>query len=129
MMRNIFCVLVIMGMAGNLPAQDCELTQPDFPVSACSFVDSGVVPQQLRFGRLNFGRIDYDPFLRLGAQVYTLAENAVIYDARNGGNECIPYDDTIFDETVAFVLNGDSLNAPRVIDKLWILDCDINTVR
>lgn len=128
-MRNIFYLLLIIGMANNLFAQDCDLTQPDFPVSACSFVDSGVVPQQLRFGRLNFGRIDYDPFLRLGAQVYMLAENVVIYDTRNSSDECIPYDDTFFDETVAFVINGDSLNAPRVIDKLWILDCDINTVR
>jgi|GEM_PF-2359719 len=140
---NVALILLLaVSSSVNLYAEDCSsssvipnLTSANFPNADCSFSSLNVNPQSLRFGRLTFGggggNFFADPFVNLGSRLYRLDENIEIFDASDDDCEFDEDEDSFFinNESVAFVLSGDSLNAPRVITQLWILDCDINSTR
>ncbi len=126
----------------HLYAADCSssavipnLTSTDFPNADCSFTGLNVNPQSLRFGNLTFGgaggNFFANPFVNLGSRLYRLDENIEIFDGRDDDCEFNDDEDSFFinNESVAFVLSDDSLNAPRIITQMWILDCDINSTR
>ena len=115
-----------------------NLISPNFPKEECSFNSLSVNPQNLRFGNLTFGGADdnddgffENAFVNLGSRLYQLDENVEIYDARDDDADCNFNEDdfVVFDESVAIILSDDSLNAPRVITQMWLLDCDIDTTR
>ena len=138
MLRIIYTMIFMLCMSGYVHADPCDLTDANFPTSpaptptACSFSTLGINPQELRFGNVNFGSLEgidsTGPFVRLGSRLYQIDENAEVYDTRE--EDCdADDDDNIFDVNIAFILEGDSLKAPRIINKMWILDCDINATR
>jgi len=135
-------IILLIFCAARLYAADCSsssaipnLTSTDFPNADCSFNSLSINPQSVRFGNLTFGggggNFFASPFVNLGSRLYRLDENIEIFDASDDDCEFDEDDDSFFinNESVAFVLSGDSLNAPRVITQLWILDCEIDSTR
>ena len=138
MLKNLLTILLMFTVSGYIHANDCDFTDANFPTSpnptptACSFNTLGINPQELRFGNVNFGSLDgidsTGPFVRLGSRLYQIDENAEVYDTRE--EDCdVDDDENIFDVNIAFILEEDSLKAPRIINKMWILNCDISTAR
>lgn len=126
MSLNKYLILVLVFLVTPLSATECDLTDINFPNSQCSFIDDNVNINALRFGKLD-RVIAEGTVIRSGTHLYVVDGDAEILDTRDL-NCVFDDDDSELDSgeegnEIAFILDADSLRAPRVINKMWILDC------
>ena len=130
MLRKSIPVIVSYLLSASLYAAECNLSDEDFPISTCSFTDLDINAQTLRFGRLD-RVISSGTIIRSGINLYVIDDEVEIYDTRD--INCNFNDDSLDsgDENseIAFILDGDSLRAPRVINTMWILNCEVSQTR
>lgn len=142
MLRNALTLLSLGALSISVAADECVLDDvANFPNSVCSISSRGVDAQMLRFGRID----DVDEgsenkiIIRSGVSVYVIDEDTeilqeVITTGTTGDvttcNDVNAEDvgDEIGKE-IAFTLDGDSLNAPRKVSKIWILGCEVGQAK
>lgn len=133
-------LFIFLSYPSFIYAEPCDLNDPDFPHNlvndpdeepGCSFNDLSVNVNALRFGR--FDEVVETGVIRSGVNLYTLEEGLLdsgnAYDVQS--SDCAlnsSLEDNI-NRDIAFILDGDSLRAPRVITQLWLLDCEITKIK
>ena len=113
----IFLVLSIF-LYSAVFAGECDVKDPEFPEDDCSFTDLGINIKALRFGKIDTAPNSSE--ITFGSASYDVSD-AEIYDTDD--SDC-NFDDEILDDSnegdeVAFTV---SINDPRKIEQLWLLD-------
>ncbi len=119
----------------------CDLAdEANFPSTVCSVTSLGNSFTELRFGRvdqLNPAANAGETILRSGISVFLIDGSTQVLQ-RVSTDDDDDDDDVIcgsvdinskLGEEIAYVLDGDSLNAPRRISRIWILGCEVSQPR
>jgi len=126
-MLKTFVNLMIVVLTAAVSADDCDLSQIDFPSSECSFNAStpSVNVQALKFGMINFVSESGEEIF-LGANRYKIILGETnILDAGNAtacNFDANTLSNTEIGEDVAFTVDSDD---PRKITRLWLLRCSV----
>mgnify|MGYP001824679408 CR=1 FL=1 len=131
----IFFAAVILSL--KVHADICDLADEDnFPNTVCSVTSQGDSFTQLRFGRIDellTGSNEDEIILRSGASIFVINETTEILQEVMSDDdvECgsVEMNSQLLNEESAYILETDSLNAPRTITKIWILGCEVSQPR
>ena len=130
MLYKMLIGIFLLHLATAVYADLCDLTDENFPRDTCSFSEPSFNKNALRFGHID-KVVENGSIIRLGANLYVLDENVVINDTSN--SDCafnsLEIDSTDEEKYIAFTLDGDSLRAPRIINQLWLLECELDQAR
>lgn len=138
MLRALTILSAVMLLCSNTHAAKCDLADEDnFPSTVCSVTSLGANFTQLRFGQIDeifSGSNEGETILRSGTSIFVIDESSeilqeVLTDDDEVECDTVDLDDQLLDEEIAYILDGDSLNAPRKISRLWILGCEVSQPR
>ena len=143
MLKNALTLLSLGIISISAIADECALDDiANFPNSVCSISSRGVDAQMLRFGRIDYvaeGSDEDEIIIRSGVSVYVIDEvTEILQEVITTGSTgdvvtCNNIDEEDVEgeigKEIAFTLDGDSLNAPRKVSKIWILGCEVSQAK
>ena len=132
---RVFNVCIFTFLIGSQAhAADCDLDDvnfpedPNFTIEACSFNDLGINPATVKFGQVDavFQVSSSNTIVRFGAASFNLPDSATLYHIEDN-DDCDIGDGDDLDNIsnvrdVAFI---PSVTDPRIIARIWVLNCDI----
>ncbi|MFK7795141.1 MAG: hypothetical protein AB8B89_07330 [Gammaproteobacteria bacterium] len=125
-MFRMSVILFFTGCIAIASADPCDLTESNFPVSACSFSNplSNITVEALKFGRIDEVSESGEAIF-LGPNRYeVIPQETIILDAGNTAscnfNES-ELSDSEIGQDIAFTIDSDDV---RKITRLWLLRCE-----
>lgn len=147
MLRSLVIFLLSYFLTISSYADLCDLADEiNFPNTSCSFTSMAINVQELRFGKVDeieSGTNEGEFILRSGASVLLMNSNTDVFDEDitedEFGDEVAEcqlinnldekYENLNESLEIAYILEDNGLNAPRTINKIWILGCELNQPR
>lgn len=135
MLRIYASLLLIMVITHSAYGDPCDLVdEANFPSTECSVTALGATFSELRFGRidqLNSADDEDETILRSGISIFLIDEDTEVLEQGESDDgddqECLTVDISAKQgEEIAYIVEDDSLNAPRRITRIWILGCEVN---
>ncbi len=127
MLRLSVKIILLMCLSSHLLAEECNLTDINFPRAACKFSEPGFNVQALKFAKID-RTFSFARLLILESATFQVEEDAEIFDANEDDcefDEEQVNNDNVGDE-IAFMVSNEN---PRQITNLWILNCTVSQSR